>query len=216
MKFRTILLDPPWWYADQKKVRKDTKEPTRGIGACHHYAQMKTDELATLDLESVMADRCHVYLWATSPLLPDAFRLLEAWKLHWATVAFVWLKANPRQYEKKIFTMDDLGHLFFFGPGYYTGSNVELVLLGTRGQPFHFAKGCKGSQIVLAPRLGHSEKPDEVQRRIAWMYPDATPRLELFARRSLDGWTCVGNEAPDTPGEDIRTSLEKLVERVGK
>lgn len=214
MKFQTIILDPPWWYADQKKVRKDTKEPTRGIGACHHYSLMKTAELATLPLESVMADRCHVYLWATCPLLPDAIRLLEAWHLKWATVAFVWLKANPVQFEKlqreMIFGID---HLFFFGPGYYTGSNVEIVLLGTRGQPFHFDKGRKASQIVLEPRLGHSEKPDEVQHRIKWMYPGAAPRLEIFARRQLEGWTCIGNEAPDTMGEDIRVSLKRLTER---
>lgn len=29
------------------------------------------------------------------------------------------------------------------------------------------------------------------------LWPDATPRLELFARRRRPGWSSWGNEAPD-------------------
>lgn len=221
MKFQTILADPPWHYADQRKIRKDGKTPTRGIGACHHYAQMTTDELCSIrpPVQGVAAERCHLYLWATCPLLPEALKVMEAWEFKWATVIFVWVKANPGQWRRMLnrcFLAPDIGELLdsltTFNPGFYTGSNVELVLLGTRGQPFRHAKGHKASQVVYAPRLGHSQKPDEVQRRITWMYPGAAPRLEMFGRRGLDGWTVIGNEAPDTLGEDIRESLLNLAD----
>lgn len=225
MKFQTILADPPWWYADQRKIRKDGAGPTRGIGACHHYDQMKTKDIATIPVWNIAAERCHCYVWATMPLLPDAFHVLSTWGFRWATVAFCWVKVNSKRFDDAILdvlqpTMLDNGRtvetfldaLTFFGPGFYTGSNIELVLLGTKGQPFKHAAGCKASQIIYAPLTEHSAKPDEVQRRIAWMYPNATPRLEMFGRRSIDGWTVIGNEAPGYEGEDIRDSLKKLAE----
>lgn len=48
------------------------------------------------------------------------------------------------------------------------------------------------SQVVLAPRGEHSEKPAEVYRRIETMYPDAS-KCELFARAERPGWVCVGD-----------------------
>jgi N6-adenosine-specific RNA methylase IME4 len=40
------------------------------------------------------------------------------------------------------------------------------------------------------------------------MFPDAK-KLELFARRHTEGWTCTGNELD---GLDVRESLAKLKE----
>lgn len=206
--YQTIVADPPWWYAPRNKLRQDGTTPSQGIGACHHYDQLSTDEIAAMPVAQLAAGRCHLYLWATCPLLPDALQVMDAWGFRWATVAFVWVKMNAgrwqaaqaRVWQRGMFEPADacvaafLDGLAFFGPGFYTGSNVELVLLGTRGKPFAHAVGCKASQLVFAPRRGHSAKPEAVQDRIEWMYPDAMPRLELFARRALPGWTAWGNE----------------------
>ena len=222
MKFQAIIADCPWEYADQKKERKDGAGPTRGIGACHHYNQIGTCDLGNLDVQSVTADRCHLYLWATMPLLPDAMQVMAAWGFKYSTVAFAWVKMNKKRWRDAVGSVlqtqmfggdpviDFLDALTFFGPGFYTGSNVELALLGTRGQPFTHATGHKASQIVYAPLGEHSAKPDEVQRRIEWMYPDALPRLEMFGRRARAGWTVAGNEAPGCAGEDVRVSLDRL------
>jgi site-specific DNA-methyltransferase (adenine-specific) len=225
MKFQIIIADPPWWYADQKKERKDGAGPTKGIGACHHYDQMKTNEIARLGVYEIAAPRCHLYLWATMPLLPDALKVMAGWGFEYTTVAFCWVKVNSKRFDDAILdvlqpTLCDNGRtvenfldsLTFFGPGFYTGSNIELVLLGTKGQPFRHAEGRKASQIVYAPLGKHSAKPDEIQKRIEWMYPAATQRLEMFARRQRLGWTTIGNECPGTEGEDIRDSLKWLAE----
>ncbi len=227
MKFQTIIADAPWFYADAKKERKDGAGPTRGIGACHHYDQMKTDEIVDLTwrVQNITADRCHLYLWATMPLWPDAQRVMMAWGFKYKTVAFCWVKVNKKRFDDAIYTVQQpslfengrtvetfLDSLTFFGPGFYTGSNIEVVLIGTKGRPFKHAAGRKAAQIVYAPLGEHSAKPEAVQDRIEWMYPDAFPRLEMFARRDRPGWFCVGNEVPRTTGEDIRDSL-KMLER---
>jgi N6-adenosine-specific RNA methylase IME4 len=41
--------------------------------------------------------------------------------------------------------------------------------------------------------MEHSRKPDEIHRRIERLYPDAA-KLEMFARRPMDGWDVWGNE----------------------
>ena len=55
-------------------------------------------------------------------------------------------------------------------------------------------------QVVIAPVTEHSEKPDEVYRRIERLYP--APRLELFARKPREGWTVWGDEVPAAEQED--------------
>jgi N6-adenosine-specific RNA methylase IME4 len=58
--------------------------------------------------------------------------------------------------------------------------------------PPRLDKGVK--QVVIAPHGRHSEKPEEVARRIEQLR--CGPYLELFARRQRPGWMCWGNEVP--------------------
>lgn len=197
-RYPIILADPPW-----KQNARNAAGTRFGSGA--PYMQMKDDELFEMPLDLLAADRCHLYLWATCPLLPLALRTMDAWGFEYCTVAFTWVKLNGARARmdpsaavarSRLRTVTHfLDWLRWFGVGFYTASNVEVVLLGRRGKPFRHARGRKASQLVFAPHgERHSQKPDEVQRRIEWMYPDATPRLELFGRRAREGWTVFGNE----------------------
>lgn len=207
-RYQIIVADPPWFYNSQSKLREDGTT-SAGIGACHHYKSLTTDEICAMPVEQLAAERCHLYLWATAPLLPDALRVMNSWGFRWATIAFTWIKMNKGAWKSAqhqvnqldmFGTPDDLvtkfmDKLAWCGPGFYTMSNVELVLLGRRGKPFKHAEGCKASQAVFAPHgERHSQKPERVQDLIEWMYPDAGPRLELFGRRARRGWTVWGNE----------------------
>jgi hypothetical protein len=49
-------------------------------------------------------------------------------------------------------------------------------------------------QVIMAPVMEHSVKPDEVHARIERLL--AGPYLELFARAERPGWTTWGNEIP--------------------
>jgi N6-adenosine-specific RNA methylase IME4 len=47
--------------------------------------------------------------------------------------------------------------------------------------------------VIHAPRLEHSQKPEELQD-LAEKMAGPVPMLEVFARRYRDGWTCIGDE----------------------
>ena len=70
-------------------------------------------------------------------------------------------------------------------------SSTEFVLLGTRGEPKRKIKNI--AQLVIAEHGKHSQKPNEVRKRIVQLMGDL-PRIELFARQKFEGWDCWGNE----------------------
>lgn len=84
--------------------------------------------------------------------------------------------------------------------GYYTRANAEIVLLFTKGKPLtRQAKDVP--QVLVSPRGRHSEKPDEIRKRIVRLFGEVD-RVELFARQSpmqdndntFEGWDVFGNE----------------------
>lgn len=115
------------------------------------------------------------------------------------------------------------------GPGSYTMQGVEDVWLGIKGEGFSAARDERDvPEIVFAPlqrdetgKPAHSKKPETVQARVERLWPESTPRLELFARRRRDGWAAWGNEAPECDlvfGATIGTTwpAEAPKEKVGR
>jgi len=197
-RYQIIVADPPW-----KQNARNGRSTRFGKGA--DYEQMTNNEIAGMPVGLLATDRCHLYLWATMPLLPLALHVMENWSFEYCTVAFAWVKLNrgrakmhpvaAAQKSPALSVTAFLDWLRWFGVGFYTASNIELVLLGRRGRPFKHGEGRKASQLVFAPHgEKHSQKPEAVQDRIEWMYPKATPRLELFGRRARAGWTVYGND----------------------
>lgn len=114
------------------------------------------------------------------------------------TVAYTWLKINKNN------------KAMFFGIGYYTKSNAEICLLGTKGNAHSLVKDNSVSQVIVTERTRHSQKPNEARKRIIKLVGDL-PRIELFARGNKkieDGWIKVGNEIS---GNDIRIDLDKII-----
>ena len=145
-------------------------------GAVRHYPTVTLGRLKTLEVSRIAAPNSLLFLWSTSPHLDQAIELGKAWGFAWATVAFVWDKLRVN-------------------PGFYTMSQCELCLVFKRGR----IPGPRGArnmrQLVAAERGAHSQKPDEVRRRIEAMFP-ALRKLELFARgRGAPGWPAWGLEA---------------------
>jgi N6-adenosine-specific RNA methylase IME4 len=90
--------------------------------------------------------------------------------------------------------------LFCTTPGYtkdVVAQNATASLLA----PFNF--GC------VKDVSNHSRKPEGFHERLELIYPHRR-YLELFARRDRPNWTCVGNQCPSSPGEDIRDSFKRL------
>jgi site-specific DNA-methyltransferase (adenine-specific) len=126
------------------------------------------------------ADDAILFLWATFPLLPYAFVVIDAWDFEYKTAAFVWIKKYP----------DGSPAL---GLGNYTRQNAEVCLLAKRGKGIE-RKSASVSCIVESPRMEHSRKPGIVRDRIVELLGDL-PRIELFGREKIEGWDVWGNEA---------------------
>ena len=166
-----ILADPPWPF----KVRSPKGE---GRSACRHYPVMSIEAIKAFPVADMAAADAWLFLWTTTPLLPVAFDVMTSWGFAYSSTAFCWVKLNKS------------GAGFFTGMGFTTRKNVELCLLGRRGNPRILAP--KVPELIVAPRREHSRKPDEQYARIERFC--VGPYLELWARQRRSGWTSIGDE----------------------
>lgn len=171
-KYQIVYADPPWSYND--------KMSGHSFSLDHEYKTQAKQWIAGLDVKSIAERDCCLFLWATNPLLDQAIYTMQAWGFKYKTVAFCW--------NKKTSTGKDAANL-----GRWTMGNVELCLLGVRGAPNKWRQNKAIRQLVVAKRGKHSQKPDEVRRRIVALLGDR-PRIELFARERPDGWDVWGDE----------------------
>ena len=174
-QYDIILADPPWAWGKKPLVNRGSARTVE-----KEYPTMQPQEIMDLPVEVLAKAQSVLFLWVTSPKLQIGLDVMKAWGFNYKTVAFVWIKQNR------------LSPTLFTGMGFYTRQNAEFVLLGTRGSPSLFRKDKGVHQIIDAPINVHSQKPDEVHRRIDRLYDG--DRIELFARRGMPGWDVWGNE----------------------
>lgn len=175
-KFDIVYADPPWDYKGQLQHAGEGSKDTGG--AARHYGTVTLDRLKKLNVGRIAAGNCLLFLWTTNPHLDQAIDLGKAWGFNWATVAFVWDKVRVN-------------------PGFYTMSQCELCLVFKRGK-IPEPRGARNvRQLVSEKRGAHSQKPEEVRRRIDAMFPGLR-KIELFARGAVSQeWATWGLEADD-------------------
>ena len=145
------------------------------------YPTVKTGVLKKIPITEIAKDDCLLFMWVTSPHLPQGIELGHAWGFEYRTVAFVWNK-------------------MVHNPGRYTMSYCEMCLVFKRGR-IPEPRGTRNEkQLVNAPRGKHSAKPSEVRDAIGRMFP-TQDRIELFARERPVGW--------DVWGLDVREEYRK-------
>lgn len=172
-KFSVIYADPPWNYETYSGKGKERS-------ADRHYDTMELDEIKALPIYKLAAENCALFLWATWPHMQNALDVIKMWGFEYKTGAFDWIKTNKG--SKTI----------YMGMGHWTRANSEPCLLATIGSPMRIHNDVR--QVVMSPILRHSEKPEEVRKRIERLLRG--PYLELFGRKLIDGWTVWGNEVP--------------------
>lgn len=169
-KYSIILADPPWDYGGPQHTTggKETG------GAHTHYNVMTAKQMKEIDVGSRAAEDCLLFMWVTGPFMDQAISLMQHWGFRYKQVAFVWNKMKVN-------------------PGAYTTTAAEFVLVGKKGKIPRPRGSRKERQMVEIMRTKHSEKPDEVIKRIEAMFPTQS-KLELFSRKIRPGWDCVGDE----------------------
>ena len=186
-KYKIIYADPPWQYRVYSKKGQ-------GRSAENHYHTMNIKDIMALPVDKIADKDCILFLWITFPCLKEGIEVMERWGFKYKTCGFNWVKRNKKK------------NTYFMGLGFWTRSNSEVCLIGTKGQPKRVSKSV--SQICDARITEHSRKPAEIRERIVELCGEL-PRVELFARDKVKGWDSLGDEID---GKDIREALREVIE----
>ena len=186
-KYKIIYADPPWQY-------RVYSQKGQGRSAENHYHTMNIKDIMALPVDKIADKDCILLLWITIPCLKEGIEVMERWGFKYKTCGFNWVKRNKKK------------NTYFMGLGFWTRSNSEVCLIGTKGQPKRVSKSV--SQICDARIMEHSKKPAEIRERIVELCGEL-PRVELFARDKVKGWDSLGDEID---GKDIREALREVIE----
>lgn len=216
--YNIIYADPPWSY--QQTVKNGVLKRKDGSWV---YPTMSVKDLCAIgtDIQRIAKKDAALFMWATMPLLAEALQVIKSWGFTYKTCFVTWVKTTKT------------GDRPAFGVGYYTRSNAELCLVAIRGKIASYKRLLPGEEsrgassmssivheegparinflslledsstpVVMTPRREHSRKPDVVRDMITRLLGDI-PRVELFARTQVDGWSTMGNQMQhfDSPSQ---------------
>jgi len=142
-------------------------------GAEYQYKTMTVDEICRLNVREIADNNSVLFLWVTVPMMEEGFQVLRAWGYSFKTM-LTWRK------------------IMSLGMGYWFRGQTEHILVGVRGRVKAFR--CQEPNFLQLKALRHSEKPEEFRQLIERATKGLNPRVELFARRRVDGWDTWGNE----------------------
>ena len=147
------------------------------------YETMDVNEIKSLPVAAVAAEKAHLYLWVPNALLPDGLAVMQAWGFEYKT-NLIWEKIRKDG-------MPD-GR----GVGFYFRNVTEILLFGIKGTKNRtLASGRSQVNLLRTEKREHSRKPDEFVNLIEEC--SSAPRLEMFARGDREGWDMWGNQAND-------------------
>jgi N6-adenosine-specific RNA methylase IME4 len=163
-KYRIIYADPPWKYGNA--MPDYVTEPQ------DYYSLMATADICAMPIKEIAEDNAVLFMWTTSPHLPEAFEVIEAWGFTYKTT-FIWDKIKHNM-------------------GHYNSVRHEILLVCTRGACTPDVKKLFDS-VVSIERTEHSKKPEFFREIIETIYTHGN-KIELFARQSPAGWDVFGNQ----------------------
>jgi N6-adenosine-specific RNA methylase IME4 len=143
-KATAILVDPPWKLITRGNHGGDrTDQQTRADG---------WELIKALPVAQLAAENAVLCMWIPDWCREAAFEVIEAWGFVPKTTAFIWVKQN------------ETGEGWHIGQGRWTSSSSENCWLATRGKPKRLNADVR--QLIVAPAMEHSLKPDEIHGRI--------------------------------------------------
>jgi N6-adenosine-specific RNA methylase IME4 len=162
-KYRIVYADPPWSYSATMPAGE----------AYEHYPVMELTAICALPVKDWVEPNAVLFLWATSPILEEAFQVVKAWGFEYKA-SFVWDKIKHNM-------------------GHYNSVRHELLLVCTHGscQP---DKQQLFESVQSIERGKHSEKPVKFYDIIETLYTHGR-KLEIFARDTREGWDVYGHVA---------------------
>ena len=112
-----IYADPPWRFQPYSRITGMDR------AAEYHYPTSPISEIKTLNVRSIAAADCVLFLWATVPMLEQAFGVMRAWGFE--------PKSSFARGKNRV------------GTGNWNRNQHELLLIGTCG---HIPAPAMGTQ----------------------------------------------------------------------
>jgi N6-adenosine-specific RNA methylase IME4 len=197
--FSCIVADPPWGFKDRLSSMKSPVKRS----AVSQYEVLSVGEIQRLRIND-LADPagCVLALWVPSVFLPDGLETMRQWGFTFKQT-FIWTKM-----KNKVAKDADINDETRFGMGRLFRQAHEIALIGTLGKNVYKNIVSKSQRsVAFDVNKGHSIKTELLQNRLEMMFP-TSKKLEIFARRIRQGWTCIGD---GVTGIDVRTSIEDLI-----
>jgi N6-adenosine-specific RNA methylase IME4 len=189
VKYRTIVADPPWpidWSggaAQRRNGRDEIHRNARAADRALPYPTLSIDQIANLDVPSLVDDDAALFLWIPDRLLLTGIapQVVRTWGFR-SPRLFVWHKSG-------------------YGLGTFPRPQHEIAIVATRGRSLFIRRDVGSVQafpIVYESEYGkswrkHSAKPPAFLDLVESASPG--PYLELFARSNRLGWDTWGDEA---------------------
>ena len=171
-KYKTVVIDPPW----KLGLVGWAKSHDNGIKELPPYAMMTNEELEEFPVPEVLDDDAMLFCWTVNSHIDVAKRLVQHWGCKYS-YTMVWHKPGGPQYPN--------------GPQF----NAEFVVIGRKGKPKFLSTRAFRLCNYWKRSGGHSAKPEEFYELLRRVTP--APRLDIFGRRRIGGFTSWGDEAPD-------------------
>lgn len=172
--YNLIYSDPPW--KQSKGGKKSVREKSSGTALDYPVISLEEIEEHLRQADSLADENSILFLWTIDKYLFEAQQIAEkyGYKLH---ARMIWNKVTgiPAAFTVRY------GH--------------EYLLYMYKGKLIPVAKDERGKiHTVFTEQVKkHSQKPDKAYEIIERLYPDAR-KLEMYARRTREGWDCWGNE----------------------
>ena len=173
MKYKTVVIDPPWDISVTPNTIRNT-----GYKSRLPYKTMSDDQLLDFPIDNFTTKTCLLFLWIVHSKTQLALDMIKRWGFKYYA-PITWYK-----------------HGGVCRNGIY--ADVELCLLAYRGkirESTNFKNPIK--LFVDSPSTTHSEKPNKFYNML--LKSTRVPRIDIFARRRHYGFDAYGDQVePDT------------------
>lgn len=172
MKYKTILIDPPW---EQKLTNggKYKKYPNRKDEL--PYDTLTVEQIKEMPIGKLADVACHLWLWTTNQFLKYGFKIMDEWGFIYLA-PITWVKPS--------------------GHGNWFVSRTQTCLFGYKDKCIFNNERYKPTVFFSGLPKRHSQKPAGFYSLIESISDE--PRIELFARDRREGWDAYGDELSKT------------------
>ncbi|MCJ7633643.1 MT-A70 family methyltransferase [Candidatus Bathyarchaeota archaeon] len=172
MKYRTVVIDPPWKLNCNLKNTKYYR-----CGKPMPYKLMTDAEILQFPINDFADENCDLFIWATHSKVPVAIQCLNQWGFRYHCI-LTWDKTNGigiNGFQRK----------------------TELVVYGYRGKMGILRTSGHYIPTLFTEKLTtHSTKPKVFYKLLSERTLE--PRIDIFARQKHIGFDAWGDEVDES------------------